>query len=769
MQRQDNSSGHGSPESLTGLVERVTFYSEESGFCVLKVKVRGHRDLCTVVGTLPAVSAGEWLNATGQWIIDPKHGQQFKADQARTAAPDTAEGMKRYLASGLIKGIGRELSSRLVAAFGKDVFTVIENHPERLRKVDGIGPARQAFITEAFRAQKTVREIMVFLHSHGVSSARAFRIYKTYGDDAIEKVQQDPYCLARDIRGIGFKTADQIAMKLGIDPQSELRAHAGVEFTLQELTNEGHCAYPRAELIRKASELLAIPGDITDAAVGFGISSGTPDPAPRPRRTSLWSTWPALDHAEQRLAKNLAELSRRRHPLPPLDAQKAADWAEKKVGLKLAPAQREALAKAASSKVLVITGGPGVGKTTLVNAILKVFRAKGLHAVLCAPTGRAAKRMTETSGIQAKTIHRLLEFDPATMGFKHDAESPLRGDLFVVDEASMLDLVLCHQLVQAIPMSAALLFVGDVDQLPSVGPGCVLRDIIESHAIPVVRLTEVFRQAAQSAIVTNAHRINRGLTPVFPDARSEKESSDFYFVKAEEPEKGLARVVRLVTESIPRRFGLDPMEDIQVLSPMQRGELGARNLNMVLQEALNPSAPGVTRFGWTFRVGDRVMQLVNDYDKDVFNGDIGRVTGLDTQEQELRVRFDDREVVYDFGELDELTLAYAATVHKSQGSEYPAVVVPIHTQHYVMLQRNLLYTAVTRAKKLAVLVGTPQAIAIAVKRVSSRHRVTTLKERLAEAIRQGTKGAASGRRGARPIWTTTLLNQDRRRGPTSRQ
>ena len=722
-------------ESLTGLVERITFQSEESGFHVLKVKARGHRDLCTVVGSCPSVLAGEWLTATGRWIIDSKYGQQFKADQIRTAAPDTADGMRRYLSSGLIKGIGPELASRLVAAFHKDVFLVIEKNPVRLLEVEGIGPARQKLIAEAFQAQKVVREIMVFLHSHGVSSARAFRIFKAYGEEAISKVQEDPYCLARDIRGIGFKSADQIAMNLGIGPQSDLRARAGVEFTLQGLTDEGHCAYPRTELTKKASDLLGIPSETVETAVDFGVSSGRLAEHPGPENRPLIYL-SGLDYAERRLAWNLCEISRGRHPLPPLNAEKAADWAEKKVGLKLAPAQREALARAVRSKVMVITGGPGVGKTTLVNAILRVFQAKGLRVVLCAPTGRAAKRLSETSGADAKTIHRLLEFDPATMGFKHDGARPLKGDLFVVDEASMLDLVLCHQLVRSIPTSAALLLVGDMDQLPSVGPGCVLRDIIESGTIPVIRLTEIFRQAAESAIITNAHRINKGLSPVFPETYRKEDTSDFYFVKAEEPEDGVALVLKLVTESIPRRFGFDVMEDIQVLSPMQRGELGARNLNLVLQAALNPSAPGVTRFGWTFREGDRVMQTVNDYDKDVFNGDIGRVSSLDAQEQELRVRFDDREVAYDFGELDELVLAYATTVHKSQGSEYPAVVVPVHTQHYIMLQRNLLYTAITRAKKLVVLVGTAKALAIAAKRVSSRHRVTTLKERLTECFAQ---------------------------------
>jgi exodeoxyribonuclease V alpha subunit len=725
------------PEILTGLVERVTFHSDESGFCVLRVAVRGHRDLCTVVGTLPAVSEGEWLSATGRWTIDSKHGQQFRAEQVRTSAPDTADGIERYLASGLIRGVGPALAARLVVAFGKEVFSVIEAAPERLREVDGIGPTRQKAIAEAFRSQKVVREIMVFLHSHGVSSTRAYRIFKTYGEAAIERVQADPYCLARDIRGISFKTADQIASRLGIGFQSDLRARAGVEFALQELTNDGHCAFPRGDLVKKASDLLGIPPEIAEAAVDFGISSERLSQHPGPKDEPLVYL-ALLDRAEQGLAANLAALSKGFHPLPPVDARRAADWAEKKVGLKLASTQREALEKALSSKVMVITGGPGVGKTTLVNAILKIFSAKRLRVVLCAPTGRAAKRLSDTSSMEARTIHRLLEFDRSTLGFKHDEKNPLKGEVFVVDEASMLDLVLCHQLVRAIPRGAALLFVGDVDQLPSVGPGCVLRDIIESGAIPVARLTEVFRQAAQSAIIGNAHRINRGLPPVFPE---KGELSDFYFVEAEEPEIGVARIIKLVTESIPRRFGFNPLGDIQVLTPMQRGELGARNLNLALQQALNPSGDEISRFGWSFRVGDRVMQIVNDYEKDVFNGDIGAITALDHQEQELRVRFDERDVVYRFGELDELVLAYAATVHKSQGSEYPAVVVPIHTQHYVMLQRNLLYTAVTRARKLVVLVGTKKALAIATKRVSSRRRVTTLKERMAHL---GTKAGTAG-------------------------
>jgi exodeoxyribonuclease V alpha subunit len=744
MRSPESPAPSSSSDAVTGQIERVTFHSDESGFCVVKVSVRGRKDLCTVVGTVPSVSVGEWLSATGQWTIDPRHGPQFKADQIRTSAPESAEGIERYLASGLIKGIGPAYAGRLVARFGKDVFTVIAERPARLREVEGIGRERQRAITESFRAQKVVREIMVFLHSHGVSSSRAYRIFKTYGEEAIAKVQADPYCLARDIRGIGFKTADEIAAKLGVAARSELRARAGVEYTLQELTRDGHCAYPRADLARKVSELLGVPADLADAAITHGVASRRLAEHPGPEGSPLVYLAP-LDDAERDLARGLARLFRGRHPLPPVDAGKAADWVESKVGLELSATQRAALAKALTSKVMVITGGPGVGKTTLVDSIVRIFRAKKLSVVLCAPTGRAAKRLSETSGLEAKTIHRLLEFDPATLAFKHDAARPLQGDLFVVDEASMLDVVLCRDLVRAIPASAALLFVGDVDQLPSVGPGSVLRDVIESGTIPVLRLTEVFRQAAQSAIVGNAHRINRGVLPALPEGEpGGAGGTDFHFVEAEDAEEGVARILRLVTEVLPRRFRFNAREDVQVLCPMQKGELGARNLNVRLQQALNPSGESIERFGWTFRVGDRVMQTVNDYEKNVFNGDIGRIRQIDSAEQELTVAFDGRPVEYEFGELDELTLAYAATVHKSQGSEYPAVVVPIHGQHYVMLQRNLLYTAVTRARKLVVLVGTKSALAIAVNRVSSRRRITTLKERLAAAAsREGSPSVST--------------------------
>jgi exodeoxyribonuclease V alpha subunit len=724
--------GAANKERITGSVERVTFHSEESGFAVLKVKVRGHRELVAVVGTLPNISAGEWLEAEGVWHIDPKHGQQFKAVQMRTTHPDTLEGIEKYLGSGMIKGIGPVYAEKLVKAFGREVFEVIDNRSALLERVDGIGPGRRAAIKAAWSEHKVVREIMTFLLSHGVSTARAFRIYKTYGEKAIEQVLADPYCLARDIRGIGFKTADQIALRMGIAHNSDLRARAGVEFVLQELTQEGHCAYPREGLVEETVKILDIPAVIVEAAIAYGIEQERLVPDRDPHGESVIYLR-ALYLAETGFARDMRAMATGAHPCPAIDVERALAWVQQKVNLELAPSQQEAIRKAVRSKVMIITGGPGVGKTTIVNAILNIFRAKKLRVTLCAPTGRAAKRMSETTGMPAKTIHRLLEFDPATGQFKHNAEKKLSGDVFVVDEASMIDVVLAYQLMRAIPERAAVVWVGDIDQLPSVGPGTVLRDLIEAGRFSVCRLTEVFRQAAQSAIITNAHRINHGQLPVTPEkgANGEKVSSDFYFLHQEDADEAAARLVRTVKESLPKRFGLDPIEHVQVITPMQRGVLGARALNQALQQALNPHGDAIERFGYLFRVGDKVMQMVNDYQKDVFNGDSGRITAIDPEERTLRVRFEHRSVDYDFQELDELALSYAITVHKSQGSEYPFVVIPVHTQHYMLLQRNLLYTAITRGKKLVLLLGSQKAVAIAVRNAESRRRITLLRERLA--------------------------------------
>jgi len=719
----------GPAEELAGLVERVTFHSEDSGFTVLKVKARGHRDLATVVATAAEISPGEWIEARGRWRMDPKHGRQFAAAEVVVRPPDSLEGIERYLGSGLIRGIGPVYARKLVAAFGKDVFDVIEKRSALLLEVEGIGRQRREAIRAAWQEQKSVREIMTFLFSHGVSTARAFRIYKAYGAEAIARIRLDPYCLARDIRGIGFLTADRIAERLGIRRDSELRARAAVDYQLLQLTDEGHCAYPLGELVARTAGALDIPENIVQDAVRYGVSERRLVQRAGPNGEPLIYL-AHLDYAESDLARRFARLARGEGPLASVDAERALPWVEKRIGLELAPEQREAVRQALRAKALVITGGPGVGKTTLVRAILAIFSAKKMRMVLCAPTGRAAKRLSESTGQPAKTIHRLLVFDAQTGEFRHNERHPLAGDVFVVDESSMLDLPLAHDLIRAIPPEAELILVGDVDQLPSVGPGCVLRDLIESGVAPVVRLNRIFRQAAESRIVVGAHRINEGVLPEFPEAGAD---GDFFFVNGEDPAAAVRTVVRLVRQAIPRRFGFDPAEDIQVLSPMQRGELGARNLNAVLQEALNPQGPAVERFGLRYRRGDKVMQLQNDYDKDVFNGDIGRIAAVNEEDRQVHVRFEGRIVRYDFQELDELAPAYAITIHKSQGSEYPCVVVPIHTQHYVMLQRNLLYTAVTRGRRLVVLVGSKRALAIAVGRAESHARHTTLRERLREA------------------------------------
>ena len=711
-------------EVLAGAVERVTFHSEESGFCVLRIKARGHRELVTVLGHAAAVSAGEWITASGEWVNDRTYGPQFRSRFLKATAPTSTEGIERYLGSGMIRGIGPVYAKKLVGTFGERVFDVIETGPERLREVDGIGPVRAERITTAWAEQKAVREIMMFLHGHGVGTARAVRIFKTYGADAVQVMSENPYRLARDIRGIGFKTADAIAMRLGIDKTAMIRIRAGVGHALTEAMDDGHCGLPAEELLPLAMGLLEAPEDLVRTAIDEELAAGSVV-ADRVGDTPCVFL-AGLHRAEQGIAGRLCRIAAGSLPWPRIDADKALPWIEQRTGLTLARSQSAAIRLALSSKVLVITGGPGVGKTTIVNAILRILAAKGASLLLCAPTGRAARRMTETSGFEARTIHRLLEVDPMSGGFRRDADHPVDCDLLVVDEASMVDVLLMHALLKAVPDHSALLIVGDIDQLPSVGPGQVLADVIASAAVPVVRLTEVFRQAAMSRIIVNAHRINDGAVP---DLDKPDGESDFYFVPADDPETAVPKVLELVRTRIPRRFGLDPIRDIQVLCPMNRGGVGTRSLNIELQAVLNPAGERkVERFGWTFAPGDKVMQTENDYDKEVYNGDIGRVDDVDPDLGEITARFDGRIVTYGFGELDALAPAYATTIHKSQGSEYPAVVIPLMTQHYVMLQRNLLYTGVTRGKRLVVLVGQRKAVAIAVKAASGRRRWSKLRE-----------------------------------------
>jgi exodeoxyribonuclease V alpha subunit len=714
-------------ERLSGSVERVTFHSEESGFCVLRVKVRGQRDLVTVIGSAAAITPGEYIECIGAWHNDHTHGLQFKATQLKVVPPTTVEGIEKYLGSGMVKGIGPHFAKVLVKAFGENVFTVIENEPDSMLKLNGIGPKRVEKITSAWTEQKAIREIMVFLQSHGVGTARAVRIFKTYGDEAIVKVTENPYRLALDIHGIGFKTADIIAGRLGIAPDSMIRAQAGVRHVLQEMSNDGHCAAPWDALVEESAKLLEIPVAILEQAILEEITEENLVQEDIDGRPCLFLT--PLQRAEVGVAAGMKRILDGHPPWGAIDADKALPWVSEKTGLTLSPSQQEAVRLALTSKTVVITGGPGVGKTTLVNSILLIIRAKQMRVTLCAPTGRAAKRLSESTGMEAKTIHRLLEFDPSSFGFKRCKDNPLETDLLVIDESSMVDIALMNRLLAAVPDMAALMIVGDVDQLPSVGPGSVLSDIIESGAVPTVRLTEIFRQAATSRIIVNAHRINKGEMPLKSEGC---ELTDFYFIPAETPEAIHEKLLQVVTERIPKRFGFHPVKDIQVLTPMNRGGLGARSLNAELQLKLNEKGePKVARFGTTFAPGDKVIQTVNNYDKEVFNGDIGQILAIDVEEGSLQVDYDGRTVEYEFGELDEVSLAYATSIHKSQGSEYPAVVIPLAMQHYTLLERNLIYTAVTRGKKLVTIIGQPKALAMAVKNRKSKKRLTKLAVRIA--------------------------------------
>ena len=719
------------PETLTGLIERVTYHNPENGFAVLKVVVKGRQDLVTVVGSTTSVSAGEHLEATGKWVVDREHGQQFKADELKTTHPASAEGIEKYLASGAIRSIGPKIAAKIVKVYKERTLEIFETAPDFLLHIKGIGNETVKRIRQSWQEQKEVRKIMLFLTEHGITSGRAVRIYRTYGQESIARIKENPYQLADDIRGIGFKTADELAAKLGIDRNSPYRAKAAVRYTLQELAGDGHVGYPEPGVIERTTSLVQIDQLIVEEAVKSAVAEKAVIRENIEGESWLYLT--ALHRAEVGLAQSIHRIaSATPHPLPVIDVEKAIGWVEGKLGIKLALGQQEAIRQATQQKMLVITGGPGVGKTTLVRSILEIFQAKNMKCVLAAPTGRATKRLAETTGQTAKTIHRLLEFDPVTSDFKRNQQNPLTGDLFVLDEISMVDVVLGHQFFRAVPSNACVILVGDVDQLPSVGPGTVLADLISSAVVPVVRLTEIFRQAAESEIVTAAYAINQGR---MPELKAPEGLIDFYFIESPEPEAIQELIVRLVKERIPKRFGFDPKTDIQVLTPMNRSVLGARNLNQVLQEALNPSigGPEIQRFGWTFRIGDRVIQTENDYNRDVFNGDLGVIEKIDRIEQEMVVNFEGRQVEYDFGDLDELSLAYVLSIHKSQGSEFPCVVIPLHTQHYMMLRRNLLYTAVTRGKKLVVLVGTKKALGMAVRRQDTGQRFTALRKRLQEA------------------------------------
>lgn len=716
-------------ELLSGSVEQVTFHNEDSGFCVLKTKVKGQKELITVIGKAVSITAGELIECSGTWINNKDYGIQFKAESLKTIPPNTLEGIEKYLGSGLIKGVGKYLAKVLIKAFGENIFEVIETTPNRLTELDGIGIKRKEMILASWTEQKAVRDIMVFLQSHGVGTARAVRIYKVYGNNAIKIISNNPYQLALDIIGVGFKTADNLAMRLGIAKDSVKRAEAGVRHVLGEFAADGHCAISKEQLIKTSIELLTIPEEIINQAIANEVKKENLVLDKINAEDCVFLN--TLYQAECLSAKNIERLKHGKPPWGVIAYEKALEWVEKHSNITLSSSQRAAVILSLQEKVTIITGGPGVGKTTVINSILKIVRAKKINVSLCAPTGRAAKRLSESTGLLAKTIHRLLEYNPRTRTFNHNQNNPLVTDMVIIDEASMIDIVLWYSIIKSIPNHASLLIVGDIDQLPSVGPGAVLADMINSKTIPVIKLTEIFRQAANSQIIVNAHLINQGQFPLTTFSGL----NDFYFIQAETPEEIQKKLLAVVTENIPNRFKLDPKNDIQILTPMNRGGLGSHSLNILLQSKLNlNSEHKVSKFATTFATGDKIIQNVNNYDKNVFNGDIGIITSIDHEESNLKANFDGHIVIYDFNELDEIALAYAISIHKSQGSEYAAVVIPISTQHYMLLARNLLYTAVTRGKKLVVIIGQTKALAMAIKNVSTKTRMTNLQSRLQEGM-----------------------------------
>jgi len=720
---------------IEGVITRVMFFSEDTGYSVLRVAAdHDSRRADTIVGYAPVpYKVNDRIRASGAWIIDKKWGEQFKAVSILLCMPKTIDGVSAYLASGAIRGIGPKMARILVEAFGDRLFEVIDNEPAKLLQVKGIGEGRYNAIMEGWREQKAVHDIMVFLQGHGISTSKAVRIYKRYGPNAVAVVSRNPFQLARDVKGIGFKSADIIAQNLGIPKDSPYRARAGVLYALEEASaQKGHCCLPRADLVKLANQLLEIPDEIVEEAITHELVEGSLTLADSPCPDSIYLA--QLYKREQEIGLGIRGLMDRALPWHVKDPVRAVLEAQDELGITLSNSQMRAVLSALGSKVMVITGGPGVGKTTIVRVILSVLARLNLSISLCAPTGRAAKRLAESSGREASTIHRLLEFDPREGGFKLGEKEPIACDLLIVDECSMVDVSLASALVRAIPKHAAVIFVGDVDQLPSVGPGAFLADMIRSNVVPVIRLTEIHRQAASSWIVRVAHQINSGVIPEFPVG---KEVGDCYFV-ASDQEDMQDVIVNLVTRRIPQFFHVDPIRDIQVLTPMKKSAVGTKVLNTVLQERLNPSpaGAGVGSFGGKFFVGDKVMQIENDYEKGVFNGDIGYVTAIDRESSVLVVDFGDQSVEYPLNDLDGLVLSYACTIHKSQGSEYPVVVIPVTNQHWIMLKRNLFYTAATRGKKLVVLVGEMDALKTAVRDFQTERRKSGLCNRLRGDFRE---------------------------------
>lgn len=702
---------------LRCVVERITYQNPENGYSVLKVKVKGYNDLVTLVGNLLEVPVGSVLLCRGEWKVDKRYGSQFVAATWEETMPATVYGIEKYLGSGLVKGIGPRFARAIVQRFGTETIDIIETEIERLYEVPNIGRKRVAKIRESWEKQKDIKNVMLFLQGYGVSTAYAAKIYREYGKESIDKVRENPYRLADDIWGIGFKTADGIAAKMGYGKEDPRRCRSGILYTLGQLSDEGHVYAGEEQLVKTAGQLLeAGETAIRDTLAGMLQAEDL-----ILDKDAIYL--PPFYHAECGTSRRLRDLAQSTGRSL-FDGLFDPSSLTAETGIEYDEVQLAAIRQAVTSKVMVLTGGPGTGKTTTTQGIIAALKKAGLRVLLAAPTGRAAKRMSEATGMEAKTIHRLLEYNPQD-GYKRNDENPLEGDALIVDECSMIDILLMNNLLKAVPVGMRLVFVGDIDQLPSVGAGNVLRDIIDSQRIPVVRLVRIFRQAQKSRIVMNAHTINQGR---FPDTSNGRDT-DFFFMREDDPERAAETIVRLVKERLPRAYRESP-DRIQVLTPMQRGVVGAANLNLLLQQALNPSGPSLGRGGYTYRQGDRVMQQRNNYDKDVFNGDLGYIREVDTEERTLKVDFDGKKVEYDVTELDELTLAYATTIHKAQGSEYPIVVMPVLMTHFVMLQRNLIYTGITRAKKICVLIGATKALAYAVRNVSVLKRNTSLRERL---------------------------------------
>jgi exodeoxyribonuclease V alpha subunit len=711
-------------DQIVGYIERITFQNPENGYTVAKLQQPRHRDVTCIVGFMPTAQPGETVRCQGEWKRHLVHGMQFDVKSYKTESPADVIGIKKYLGSGLIKGIGPVYAGRIVELFGTETLNIIDTEPERLSEIAGLGQKRIKKICSCWDEQKSVREVMIFLQSHEVSPAFAQKIFRVYGKKSVQVVQETPFLLARDIHGIGFKTADQIAEKIGIAKDSAQRIEAGILFVLSELSNNGHVCYPQDPFLKEAETMLEVDKSLIEDQLAslhenkrIEIKDQVFDGV---LQTFLWIK--PLYISERGIAKELLRLHQGSTSLRAIDQERALKWVQEKLNISLGENQKSAVTLALSEKVQIITGGPGTGKSTITNAILTITEKLTERIILAAPTGRAAKRMSEITGKKASTIHSLLEFDFRAGGFKRNREKPLDCDLLIVDEASMIDTQLMYSLLKAIPGKARVIFVGDIDQLPSVGPGNVLKDIIHSRTIAVTILTEIFRQGAGSRIVTSAHRINQGK---FPDLNNSPDS-DFFFISEDDKEILLSQLTTLVTQRIPKKYGFDPIDAIQVLAPMKRGVIGTENLNFVLQEALNPKNPPIFKYGRRFAKGDKVMQIRNNYDKKVYNGDVGRIEKIDEMEQKLFVKMEEEIIEYDFADLDELVLAYAVSVHKYQGSECPCIIMPVHTSHFKLLHRNLLYTGVTRGKKLVILIGMKKALAIAVKNDEVMQRYTGL-------------------------------------------